>query len=132
MIILTRNIYFISVNCCYCFVQWIVCNLSVCKKVNRQHKHNFLCTEHDHRHPYWRITSPSAFHRELQNIYWKCHNQRRLYRWIQSIGICWQSKITDRITDGRCEFQKAGINTSLSSCTSWRNYQRTAKNMERN
>jgi hypothetical protein len=78
----TRNIYFINVNCYYCFVQWTVCNLSVCRKVNRQYKHNLACTEHDHQLPYWRITRPLAFHRELQNIYWKCHNHRRPYRRI--------------------------------------------------
>jgi hypothetical protein len=32
-------------------------------------------------------TNPSAFHRELKNIYWKCHNHRRLYRRTKSIGI---------------------------------------------
>jgi len=31
-------------HCYYCFVRWTVCNLSVCKKVNRQYKHNLSCT----------------------------------------------------------------------------------------
>jgi len=29
----------------------------------------------------------SVFYRELQNIYCKCHNHRRLYIWMQSVGI---------------------------------------------
>jgi hypothetical protein len=89
--------YFISVICCYYFVRWTVNNISVCRKVNRQYKHNLSCTVHDHRRLYQRITvrrhftesftrnaiitddfvdglRPSAFHREC----WKCHNHRRL------------------------------------------------------
>jgi hypothetical protein len=58
-------------------------------------------------------SSPSTFHREL----WKYHNHRRLYRWIQSVGICRQFTITNKITDKRFEFQRAGINASLSLCT---------------
>jgi len=69
-------------------VRRAVCNLNVCRKVNRQYKHNLSCTVHDHRCLYRRIQSddiawsvskiftgnatindgynPSAFHRELQ------------------------------------------------------------------
>jgi len=99
--------------------------------------------------------SPSAFYRELQkyllempqspttlqtdtvrwhftesckNIYWKCHNHRWLYRRIQSVGICRQFKVTDKITDRRCEFQREGINASLIVCSC----RRTAKNIEGN
>jgi hypothetical protein len=36
-------------------VRRAVCNLSVCRKVNRQYKHNLSCTVHDHRRPYRRI-----------------------------------------------------------------------------
>jgi hypothetical protein len=46
-------------------VQWAVCNLSVCRKVNRQYKHNLSYIVHNHRHLYQRITRPSTFHREL-------------------------------------------------------------------
>jgi hypothetical protein len=70
-------------HCYYCFVRWTICNLSVCKKVNRQYKHNLSCTLHYHGRPYWRIKvrqpftvasspttlrtdySPSAFHSNL-------------------------------------------------------------------
>ena len=31
-----------------------VCNLSVCRRVNRQYKHNLSCTVHDHRRLYRR------------------------------------------------------------------------------
>ena len=42
-------------HCYYCFVRWTVCNLSVCKKVNRQYKHNLSCTLLYHWRPYRRI-----------------------------------------------------------------------------
>ena len=57
--------YFISVICCYYFVRWTVNNISVCRKVNRQYKHNLSCIVHDHRHLYQRITRSSAFHKQL-------------------------------------------------------------------
>ena len=37
---------------CYCFVRWIVYHLSVCRKVNRQYKHQLSCTMHYHQRPY--------------------------------------------------------------------------------
>ena len=43
-------------HCCYCFVRWTICNLSVCRKENRQNKHNLYCTLHYHRRPSRRIT----------------------------------------------------------------------------
>jgi len=43
-------------HCCYCFVRWTICNLSVYRKVNRQYKHNLSCTLHYHRLPYRQIT----------------------------------------------------------------------------
>jgi hypothetical protein len=103
----TQNIYFISVNCSYCFVWWTVCKLSVCRMVNRQHKHNISWTMHYHRCQYRQIIvcrhytesftgnaiitdefadglSMSAFHKEL---HYKCHNHRQLCGWIPSIVI---------------------------------------------
>jgi hypothetical protein len=120
-----------------------VCNLSVCRRVNKQYKHNLSYTMHNHQRlyrrkpsigilprvakhllqmpqsptslqmdtvsvsisPSWKIFTRNAiitdistecyclsvFYRELQNIYCKCDNHWRLYRRIQSIGICWRS-----------------------------------------
>jgi len=53
--------------------------------------------------------SPSTFHRELKNIYCKCHNHRRLYRrttirwhFIESWKIFTaNATITDDFTDGQ-------------------------------
>jgi len=70
-----KFIYVLFKHCCYCFVRWTVYHLSVCRKVNRQCKYNLSCTIHYHRRPYRR--TPSAFHRELKNNYWKCH----IHRW---------------------------------------------------
>jgi hypothetical protein len=83
----TKYLFYKCVNCCYCFVRWAVCNLSVCMEVNMQYKHNLSCTMQDHWRLYQRITRPLTFYRELKNIYWKCHNHRWLYRRIQSVGI---------------------------------------------
>jgi hypothetical protein len=85
-----------------------VCNLSICRRINRQYKYNLLSTVRHHQRPYRRIPlvgilqrvivfatitdvhtdgqSPSVFYRELQNIYCICHNHRRLYSRIPSIG----------------------------------------------
>jgi hypothetical protein len=48
-------------HCCYCFMRWTVCNLSICRKVNRQYKHNLSCTLHYHQRPYRRITVRRPF-----------------------------------------------------------------------
>jgi len=60
-------------------VRWTVCNLSVCRKINRQYKHNLSCTVLGHRRLYWQINRPSTSHKELHK-YW-------LYRLTQSVGI---------------------------------------------
>jgi hypothetical protein len=62
-------------HCYYCFVWWTVCNLSVCKKVNRQYKHNLSCTLHYHRRPYRRI----KVHRPFTVASLECHNH---HRWL--------------------------------------------------
>ena len=125
----TQTIYFISVNCCYCFVRWAVCSLSVCRKINRQYKHNLSCTVHSHRRLYWQINRPSASHKELHK-YW-------LYRRTQSVGISQRavempqsltwipmdcicqhlSVVHNYQQNHRREFHRAGINASLVACT---------------
>jgi len=47
---------------------------------HREFKNNYLKCHNDRR-LYWWI-NPSAFHREFENNYLKCHNHRRTYRWI--------------------------------------------------
>ena len=52
---------------------------------------------------------PSVFYRELNNIYWKCHNHSRVYRQIHSNGWCefkgqvlmhlWSRALADKITN---------------------------------
>jgi len=82
-------------------VRWTVCNLSVCRKVNRQYKHNLSCTVQS---PMSIPTdySPSTFHREL---HWKFHNHRRPYRRITvhqhfTESCTGNATITDDCTDG--------------------------------
>jgi hypothetical protein len=50
------NMKYLFDKCLSVFVWWAVCNLSVCRKVNRQYKHKFSCTVHDHPRPYRWIT----------------------------------------------------------------------------
>ena len=54
--------------------------------MNRQYKHNLSCTMHITDVP-TNGTSPSVFNRELQNIYWICHNHRRPYRQNDFVDI---------------------------------------------
>jgi hypothetical protein len=128
----TRNIYFISVNCYYCFVQWTVCNLSVCRKVNRQYKHNLACAEHDHQLPYrglhvrWHFTESCKIftgnatitdvhtdelhvRRHFIESGWNVTITNDFADGLQFVSICRQFTITDKFIDGRCEFQRAGI-----------------------
>jgi len=83
---------------------------------------------------------PSVFYRELKNIYGKYHNHQRLYRQKQSIDILprvakyllqmpqsmmfiptdtvhWHLPVQFIITDRLCEFQRMGINASLTAWT---------------
>jgi len=71
--------------------------------------------------------SPSAFHKEFENNYLKCHNHRRLYRRIKSVGKFSAGEVhrqhywqTARIPKG------CALNASLTASS----YRRTTKNME--
>ena len=64
----------------------------------------------------------SVFYRELQNIYYTCHNHQCLYRRIQSVDISQRAGLFSSmsvqfiITNGLCKFQNIGINASLTAC----------------
>jgi len=54
--------------------------------------------------------SPLAFHRELKNIYCKVpQSQTELRTDCSPSAFCRQLTITDKFTNKRCKFQRAGI-----------------------
>jgi hypothetical protein len=59
----------------------------------------------------------SVIYQELQNIYLKCHNHRRVCKRILSINVCLSANtITDKLNDRQRKFQRVGINASLIAC----------------
>jgi predicted patatin/cPLA2 family phospholipase len=78
----------------------------------------------------------SVFYRELQNVYYTCHNHQCLYRRIQSVDISQRAGLFSSmsvqfiITNGLCKFQNIGINASLTACIYRRTYRQTVKFLE--
>jgi len=101
----TKNLLF--KHCCYCFVRWTVYHLSFCRKENKQYKYNHFVQCHNHRRQYQQNIIRRHFTESLKTItsnatFTDVNTDR-----ILSVGVLSAGKISEKITDGLCEFQSA-------------------------
>jgi len=105
--------------CCYCFVRWTICNLSVCRKINRQYKHNLSCILHYHRRPYRRIIAHRHFtvaslEMPQASPMTLCTDYSRQHFTIASLEMPQPSPMTWRTDYVRRHFKESGGNATIT------------------
>jgi hypothetical protein len=112
-----------------------VCNLSVCRRINKQYKHNLSCTMHNHRRLYRRIPSIDILPRLAKYLLHIPQSPMSLqtdtvHWYFTEAGLLEFYVDAFQITDRLWKFQSASINASLTMCIYRRTYQWTVKILE--